>query len=154
MNKRHATYGKASLTGLPLFPLGIPSKFLRKILIEVVVGFRDVLIGLEPHCELGILIPCMFQNFIGFIICMEENHLLILEMDGETIDRRLFHVHWKLKDVPACFDRTNVTTINIILNLIDCLILAHLYSGKIVALVDILVNILYGLDCKGNLQLP
>src|ERR1700690_3693442 len=153
MNKRHATYGKASFMGLPLFPLGIPSEFLRKILIEVVVGFRDVLIGLEPCCELGILIPCTFQNIIGFIVCMEVDHLLILEMDREVIDGRLFHVHWKLKDVPACFDRTNVTTINIILNLIDLLVLAHLYSGKIVALVDILVNILYGLDRRTNLDI-
>jgi hypothetical protein len=146
MDKVHASNGKAPLARLPLLPFFIPSEVLRKVLIEAVVGFWDRLIGLEPSCKSSVFVSSPFQNVVDFIMGMEEDCLLILKMDGEAIDCRLFHVHVELKYMPAGFNRTNVATINVFLDFIHLLVLTDLYCGEIMALVDVLVDILDGLD--------
>ena len=153
MDKGHVTNGKALLTKLPLLSPVNPSEALREVLIEVVVGFRDGLIGLEPSCESSVFGLSTFQDLINLVLGVEDDCLLILKMNGETIDCGLLHVHGELKDVPASFDRTNVATINIFPNLIHLLCLADLYCGKIMTLVDVLVDVLDGFDRCADLDI-
>jgi hypothetical protein len=55
-------------------------------------------------------------------------------------------MHGKFKDMPACFDRTNISTIDVFLDFIDLLLFPYLHSGEIVAFINILVDVLDSLD--------
>jgi hypothetical protein len=90
--------------------------------------------------KLGILIEGLICDILCFIARVEEDHVLVLEMHWKTIDCGAFLMHGELKSVPACLRWTYVMTIDVILDLIY--LLSNFDCGQVVALVDILVNIL------------
>jgi len=82
------------------------------------------------------------------IIIIKVNNLFILEMHREAIYRWLFFMHWKLVCMPASLAGTNITTIDILLDLINNLvtIAIHLESAEVMAFIDVLVNVLDGFN--------
>jgi hypothetical protein len=144
MDKVHVPNGKAPLSWLPEMPLLLPDKVLREVLVQVLAGsVRMLLVGLEPLCQVSHFGRRTLQDCLRIMTLLEVNLLLILQVDRKAIDRGKLLVHWGLKQVPACLHRTNITCINVLLDLIHR---SYLHSGTVWALVDVLVDVLDSLD--------
>jgi hypothetical protein len=120
-------------------------------MIEVVVCLWNGLVSLELCHELGILVDGTICDICCFIARVEEDHLLVLEMHRKMIDCGAFLMHGELKDVPAYLRWTYVMTIDVIIDLIYPL--SNFDCGQVMAIVDILVNILDSLYGGANLYI-
>lgn len=83
-------------------------------------------------------------------IISEVNHLLIWEMNRKAIDIRGFLMHLELQEMPASFNRTNVSPIHILLDFIPS---SNTHSSTIMALVDVLMDVLDCSDRGTNLNI-
>src|ERR1700687_5072335 len=52
-------------------------------------------VGNEPLCQTGLLDRFTFHKLLYVIIVIEIDHLQILQMDQQVIDRRLLLMHWE-----------------------------------------------------------
>jgi len=109
-------------------------------------------VGFKPSSKAGFLGTISVQDIIYVIVCIEVDHLLIWEMNRETIDSRGLGMHSELVDVPAGFNRSNITCINILLDLIYVLI-KDFDCGPVMALVDVLVDVLDSLNRGTDLNI-
>jgi len=72
-------------------------------------------------------------------------------MDRKAIDRWLFLMQGKFKDVPATLWWGNITGVYVFQYLIN--VPSYFQGGTIMTLVYVLVNVLYGLDGSADLDI-
>jgi hypothetical protein len=86
VSKIHPADNIALPTYVPLFCLFIPSEVLGKVLICDGLCTLQSPVGGEPLCETCLCDGVATHNLLHIVI-IKEDHLLIFEMDGETIYR-------------------------------------------------------------------
>jgi hypothetical protein len=93
----------------------------------------------------------MIYDLFRIIIIILIDNVTIFQMNGQTIDRRLFLMHRKFYNVPDAFWRTDITGADMIEYLIN--IFTDTDSGMIMTLVYVLVNVFDGLDRGADLNI-
>src|SRR6266436_9335594 len=152
VDKVHPPDDMALTTYVPLLCLFVPSEGLGKVLIGGILCTLQSPIGGEPLCQVGLLDGIASHELLRIIIIIIKiDHLLIFFMDWQAVDRRLFLMQGKFKDVPATLRWTNKMEAYVFQYLIN--ILSHFQSGTIMTLVYVLVNVLYGLDGSADLNI-
>src|ERR1700690_126033 len=107
---------------------------------------RVLLVGLEVGCQSRVSVGAGLNDLLKRrnTILLPCDQVLSLKMNVQTHNMWQLLMHGKLSHAPEGFCRGNITCIKIKFDLI--LGLAKLHSGAIMAFVDVLVDILYGLD--------
>jgi hypothetical protein len=150
-NKMESPNGSASLTWLPFLCLLHPNIVLWEIDVEVFMG-RDICgIGLKVGHKLG-LGPVSSNHDIlreGFII--KEHQLLIWQVDREVNHCWLLMVDLMSHESPDSLIGTYIASIQVLLDLISYL--SKLHSSAVMALVDILVDVLDPTYAKSQLHI-
>jgi hypothetical protein len=121
-----------------------------KVLIEGIVDITILIkmIGLEPCSKSGALIFMLLKSLLKGISAGIGNNLLLLgKMNGKTQDTGFMILNFKEVKALVCLTAANIACIQVKLDLI--LGSAKLHGGTIIALVDILVDVLDSLD-RGN----
>jgi hypothetical protein len=146
----HPANLKAPLSLSPDTCLLLPDHLVGKVLIEGIVDITILIkmIGLEPCSKSGVLIFMSLKSLLkGISARMENNWLLLGKMNGKTQDTGFMILDFKEVKAPVCLTAANIACIQVKLDLI--LGSAKLHSGAVMALVDILVDVLDSLD-RGN----
>ena len=151
MNKIHPADDITLRTMLPLLRLLLPHKMMGKILITDILCTVQSSIGNEPLCERGLLDAITVNDLFGKVVIIPIDHMLIFEMNRQTIDGRFFLMHRKFHNMPDPLHGTNVARANMIKYLID--IFTHTDGGTIMTLVYVLVDVLDGLDRGADLNI-
>jgi hypothetical protein len=138
------------LAYVPLSGFLVPSEILRKVLIGDLLCTLQSPIGNEPLCERSLFDRLAIHNLLSIIIIIEIDHMLIYEMDRQTIDRWFLFMHREFHCVPDSCNRANVMGIHVIHYLIH---ICHLQSCTVMTLVYIFVNVLDSLDSGTDLYI-
>ena len=102
-------------------------------------------IGLEPSSESGVLVLMPLKSFLRSLpVRIDDNSLLLRKMDCKAQNTGLMILDMKEVMAPGCLIAADITCIQVVLDLI--MGSAKLHGGTIVALIDILVDVLDGFD--------
>jgi hypothetical protein len=133
----------------------VPSHLAGEILIEDIIDDPIIMksIGPEPCSKGGVPVFIPVKNLLSIYISVrvDENCLLVGKMDIKAQDTWFMVMHLKEIETPACFTATDVSGIQVLLDLINTG--AKLHGGAVMTLVDILVNIFDGLDRHNRLYI-
>src|ERR1700724_281151 len=142
----HASDCKAPLTWFPFAIFEVGDESRGKVLIVDVAGSFVLGIGLEVGGKGGVAAPCSLDNLLQRIdtIFIPCDHLLTWKVDLKVDDVGIDCMHLISHQTPKSLALRDVACIQIELDLI--LTLAKLHSGTVMALVDILVDVLDASD--------
>jgi hypothetical protein len=119
------------------------------VLIKKIKNFTALwllLICLEPSSKCSLVVSMGGNNLLygALSIRIKDDSMRVFDMDLKAHNIRDLLLHRKEVEAPQSFTATDIACIKVLLHLI--LALAKLHSGSIMPLVDILVDILDGLD--------
>jgi hypothetical protein len=102
-------------------------------------------IDLEPSSESGVPVFMPLKSFLRSLpVRIDDNSLLLRKMDCKVQNTELMILDMKEVMAPGCLTATDIVCIQVVPNLI--MGSAKLHGGTIVALIDILVDVLDGFD--------
>ena len=142
----HSAYLKVLSPDSPDIIFLVPDHLVGKVLIEGVVNDTILIssIGLEPSSESGIPIlisvKCILDSNIP--VGIENNCLLLGKMNLKAQNTGIMILDFKKVEAPVGFTAADIARIQVMLDLI--MGSAKLHCGAVMALVDILVDVL---DC-------
>jgi hypothetical protein len=138
----HASNCKTPLTWLPFGIFDIIDKSRGKVLIVEVVCILIISICLEVGSKSGSMTSCSLYNLLQRIdtILISCDHLLTWKVDLKADNIGVDCMHLISHQTPKGLALRDIACIQIELDLI--LTLAKLHSGMVMALVDILVDVL------------
>src|ERR1700724_1188608 len=138
----HASDCKAPLTWFPFATFEVVDESRGKVLIVDVAGSFVLGIGLEVGSKGGVAASCSLDNLLQRIdtIFIPCDHLLTWKVDLQADNVGIDCMHLECHQTPKGLTLRDVACIQIELDLI--LALAKLHGGAVMALVDILVDVL------------
>ena len=126
----------------------MPNYLVGKVLIKSVVDDPILMksIGLEPSSQSGIPVCMLLKSLlkIAIPVRIKDDTLLLGKMNLKTTNPGLMLLDIKKVETPASFIAANIAHIQVQLDLI--LGSAKLHNGAVMALVNILVDILDHFD--------
>jgi len=143
----HSSNGKASLPRFPFVSALIPHKLGGKVLIEnLMCNFWILLVGFEISHESCVLCSCSVYNLLHCfrMVLIPCDALLVWKVDLKANNIWRGTMHDKVKKMPKGLTGRDKASIKILFDLI--LACPKLHSNTIMALVDILVDVLQGFD--------
>src|SRR5882672_1772677 len=132
--------GLKPLARCPSLVLGIPDKVFREFNIVVLLSIGIFGIGLKVTHELGLGVLSMFQYVFSLPNGVKDNSLLIRQVNWKRDHSRMLGVNLIPSQPPKGLRCTDIVCTEILLDLI--LVLPKLHSSPIMALVDVLVDVL------------
>jgi hypothetical protein len=147
MSIKHPAYLKAPLPDSPNISVLVPDHLVRKVLIEGIVDDTILMksIGLEPSSKSGVPVLILLKKLLKSIpVRMDDDGLLLGKMNCKAQNTGLMVLNLKEVKAPNCLTGADIACIQVVSDLI--MGSAKLHGGAIVALVDILVDVLDGFD--------
>jgi hypothetical protein len=93
VDKVHSPDDITLLAYVPLPDFLVPSEILREVLICDLLCTLQSPIGKEPLCKRSLFGRLAIYDLLQIIVIIEIDHMLIYEMDRQTIDRWLLLMH-------------------------------------------------------------
>src|SRR5882672_5635368 len=132
--------GLKPLARCPSLVLGIPDKVFREFNIVVLLSIGIFGIGLKVTHELGLEVLSTLQYVFSLPNGVKDNSLLIRQVNWKRDHSRMLGVNLIPSQPPKGLRCTDIVCTEILLDLI--LVLPKLHSSPIMALVDVLVDVL------------
>src|SRR5882672_7913577 len=132
--------GLKPLATCPSILLDIPHKVFREFNIVVLLSIRVFGIGLKVAHELGLGVLSTLQYVFSLPSGVKDNSLLIRQVNWKRDQSRMLGVNLIPSQPPTGLRCTDIACTEILLDLI--LVLPKLHSSPIMALVDVLVDVL------------
>jgi hypothetical protein len=147
----HPANLNALLPGCPDTPLPVPDHDVRKVLVEGATDGGIIMIksiGRKPSSKCGVPVLIALKSLLKSVpVGMNDNCLLLGKMNCQTQNTGLMILNFKEVKTPVGLTAADIARIQVKLDLI--LGSAKLHGGAIMALVDILVDVLDSFD-KGD----